>query len=274
MVNSVKRYGKWALITGGSAGIGLAFARQLARKGHNLFIVARNQLRLDEVAQEIQGQYKVEVRTIVADLTKPNIAQTLLQATEGVDLGLAILNAGMETSGHFTKTDLEVHRDLLAINVQTPMEMAHAFGARFIEQRRGGIIFVSSLFGYQGVPLVAAYSASKAYVLSLGEALSKELNKFGVDVTVLSPGLTDTAMPAAMPVDFSKLPIPKMSPKATARQGLRALGRKISAVPGFVNRLFVWENRLLPRWFPIVMFGFMINHAFRKEERSKYLIEE
>ena len=273
MADSVKRYGKWALITGASAGIGLEFARQLARKGHNLVLVARDQVRLDAAADDLQKTFRIVVRTIATDLAKPGIAHVLLEQTADIDLGLAILNAGMETSGHYTKTDIGKLRDLLALNVQTPMEMAHAFGARFIEQRRGGIVFVSSLFGYQGVPLVAAYSASKAYVLALGEALSKELNKFNVDVTVLSPGLTDTAMPAAMPIDFSKLPIPKMSPKATARHGLRALGRKVSAVPGVVNRLFVWENRILPRWFPVVMFGALINYAFRKEERAKYLIE-
>ena len=274
MAKTVKKYGRWAVVTGGASGIGLAFARQLARRGHDIVLVARNQQRLDQARQEITSEYNVSVETISIDLTSTDAVEQVLERTRALDVGLVVLNAGMETSGNYTKTDLSELQSLLALNARVPMEMAHGFGRRFVERRRGAIVFVSSLFGYQGVPLVAAYSASKAYVLALGEALSVELKRFGVDVTVLSPGLTDTAMPAAMPVDFSKLPIPKMSPEATARAGLEALGRKISVVPGLINNFYVWENRILPRSTPIKMFGFLVRMAFKKDRAAEFLIPQ
>ena len=272
MRNTVQMYGRWAVVTGGSAGIGLAFANQLAAAGHNLVLVARNQARLDRAEQSIRAKHRVEVKTLATDLTKDGALDQLYALTNDLDVGLAILNAGVETSGHYTKTSIDTHRGLVDLNVRVPMEMAHTFGERFVRRGRGGIVFVSSLFGYQGVPLVAGYSASKAYILSLGEALSVELKRFGVDVTVLSPGLTDTDMPAAMPINFARLPIPKMTPQKTARVGLRALGRKISVVPGLINNIFVWENRLLPRSTPIRMFGWMVRMAFKKDEAPNFLI--
>jgi len=272
MKNSVKKYGKWALVTGASAGIGLEFSKQLAAKGHNLVMIARNLHRLERAQRDIEAAHKVQVRVQALDLLSDGAAQRLNRATQDLDIGLAILNAGMELSGNYTRTSLEDHQDLLRLNIEVPMQMAHLFGQRFIRQKRGGIIFVSSLFGYQGVPLVAGYSASKAYVLALGEALSVELKRFGVDVLVLSPGLTDTAMPAQMPIDFGKMPILKMSPKRTARVGLNALGRKISVVPGFINKFYAWENRLLPRSTPVKLFGFLVRMGFKKERAPDYLI--
>ena len=272
MRNTVEKYGRWAVVTGGSAGIGLAFANQLAAAGHNLVLVSRNQTRLDRAEQSIRAKHRVEVKTLAADLTDEGALDRLYDFTRDLDVGMAILNAGVETSGHYTKTSIEIHRGLVDLNVRVPMEMAHTFGERFVRRGRGGIVFVSSLFGYQGVPLVAGYSASKAYILSLGEALSVELKRFGVDVTVLSPGLTDTDMPAAMPINFSRLPIPNMTPEKTARAGLRALGRKISVVPGLINNIYVWENRLLPRSTPIRMFGWMVRMAFKKEQVPNFLI--
>ena len=272
MRNTVKKYGRWAVVTGGSAGIGLAFANQLAAAGHDLVLVARTKARLDRAEQQIRAKHRVEVKTLAADLTEEGALDRLYELTHDLDVGIAILNAGVETSGHYTKTSIETHRGLVDLNVRVPMEMAHTFGERFVRRERGAIVFVSSLFGYQGVPLVAGYSASKAYVLALGEALSVELKRFGVDVTVLSPGLTDTEMPAAMPINFSRLPIPKMTPEKTARAGLRALGRKISIVPGLINKIYVWENRLLPRSTPIRIFGWMVRMAFKKDQAPNFLI--
>jgi len=117
------------------------------------------------------------------------------------------------------------------------------------------------LFGYQGVPMVANYSASKAYILSLGEALNVELKPLGIDVSVLSPGLTNTPMTQNMVVDFKKVPITSHQPEVVARVGLNALGKKATVVPGFINKFYAWENRLIPRSWPVKLFGFLIKRA-------------
>ncbi len=126
---------------------------------------------------------------------------------------------------------------------------------------RGGILFISSLFGYQGIPHVASYAATKAYILSLGEALHVELKPRGVDVTVLSPGLTDTDMP----INFSRMPIYAQHPGQVAKTGLNALGRKATVVSGLLNKFYAWENRFLPRSFPVSLFGFLIRRAYKED---------
>ena len=124
-------------------------------------------------------------------------------------------------------------------------------------------MFVSSLFAYQGVPYVAHYAATKAYLLSLGEALHVELKPHGVDVLVLSPGLTDTEMTANMPLDFSKLPLIPQQPQQVAAVGLQALGKKATVVSGLLNKVMAWENRLLPRATPVSLLGFLIKRALK-----------
>lgn len=274
MKKSQPKYGQWALVTGASAGIGLEFSKQLAAQEYNVFLVSRDELRLKKAKSEIEISYDIKVEILALDLLSDGAAEKLNEATINLDLGLAVLNAGMEASGNYTRIPLEQHRNLHHLNTAVPMEMAHLFGERFIERKRGGIIFLSSLFGYQGVPLVSAYSASKAYILTLGEALNVEFKRFGVDVLVLSPGLTDTDMPANMPINFSKMPIPMMSTKRAVRIGLKALGRKASVVPGFINKFYAWENRFLPRITPTKLFGLLIRMAFKKERMRDHLITE
>jgi len=111
--------------------------------------------------------------------------------------------------------------------------------------------------------------ATTACILSLGEALYAEMKPHGVDVTVLSPGLTDTAMPANMPINFSRMPIFSQHPDDVARTGLNALGRKATVVSGLLNKFYAWENRLLPRAFPVALFGFLIRHALKKDTTIK-----
>ena len=140
-----------------------------------------------------------------------------------------------------------------------------------VDEGKGAIIFMSSLFGYQGVPIVANYAASKAYILALGEALYVELGPVGIDVLVVSPGLTDTAMPAAMPINFSKMPITKHKPKKVAKAALSAVGRRATKVPGLLNWIYAFENRFLPRLWPTRLFGFLLKRAMFKEDRARLL---
>ncbi len=261
-----KQYGPWALITGANAGIGKALARQIAAKGVNIVAVARRQLLLDELADELKTDFGIEVRTIAKDLTEPGAVEDLENETRDLEIGLVVPNAGIEVSGSFFETDYLRDQQMLILNVVVPEQMARLFGSKLVARGHGGILLLSSLFGYQGVPLVAHYSATKAYILALGEALNVELSPQGVDVTVLSPGLTDTDMPAAMPIDFSKMPIIEMTPEKVARTGLRALGHQASIVPGLLNKIFVFENRFMPRSWPVKLFGFLLKRSWEKRE--------
>ncbi len=154
------------------------------------------------------------------------------------------------------------------------MKIARVFSQQMVSRGRGGIIFTSSLFGYQGIPYLAHYAATKAYILTLGEALNIELAPYGVDVTVLSPGLTKTELSENMRLDFSKMPVFNMSPRIVAQVGLSALGKKASVVPGFLNKFFAWHNRLIPRIFPVKLFGFLIRRSFEEKAVSILLLEK
>jgi short-subunit dehydrogenase len=264
----LSRYGRLALVTGASSGIGLEFARVLAAAGFDLLLVARGRERLEARAQELSRSHGIEATPITLDLTAEGAVDALHRQLAGRDVGLVVLNAGVEAVGPFAHTPLEQQAALQRLNVDVPTRMASLFGASMADRGRGAIVFVSSLFAYQGVPYVAHYAASKAYVLALGEALHVELKPAGVDVLVVSPGLTDTAMPARMPLDFAKVPMPRSSPQRVAAAALRALGRQATIVPGLINKVYAWQNRLLPRSWPVRLFGLLVWNAMDRSLRQ------
>lgn len=257
------KYGPWALITGATSGIGREFARQAAAKGLHIVAIARGTERLDALSSELNSRYGVSVRTIAADLREASAIDTVMAATEQLDIGLVILNAAAEKTGAFIDGSVAEHLRLAQLNAVAPMHLAHHYGRRLASRGRGGLMFVSSLFAYQGVPYVAHYAATKAYLLSLGEALHVELKPHGVDVLVLSPGLTATEMTANMPIDFSKLPLIPQQPHQVATAGLQALGKKATVVSGLLNKMMAWENRLMPRSTPVSLLGFLIKRAMK-----------
>lgn len=267
MNDFLTRYGPWALITGASAGIGQAFALELAARGLNIVAVARRQHLLDRLKIEIDTRHRVEVRTLALDLTAPRAVETIDHGTRDIDVGLVIPAAGMAVAGEFIASTPETDDTMARLNMHIPLQLTRLFADRIIaRQRSGGVLLVSSLFAYQGVPYFAHYTATKAYILLLGESLNVELKKHNIDVTVLSPGLTATDMPANLPLDFSKLPLPYQSAATVAKAGLRALGRKASVVSGLTNKFFAWQNRLTPRKLPIWLFGFLIKRAFKYQQ--------
>jgi short-subunit dehydrogenase len=264
-----EKYGPWAIVTGANAGIGKSIATNLASRGINIIAVARRQELLDALQVELSEDYGVEVRTLRVDLTDPESISKIELLTSDLEIGLVVPNAGVEMSGQFIDSSLQANEHMLRLNVLAPMQLARIFGASMAQRGKGGILFISSLFGYQGIPHVANYAATKAYILSLGEALYAEMKPHGVYVTVLSPGLTDTDMLANMPINFSRMPIFSQHPDDVARTGLNALGRKATVVSGLLNKFYAWENRLLPRAFPVALFGFLIRHAFKKDTPIK-----
>jgi short-subunit dehydrogenase len=266
-----ERYGRWALITGGATGIGFALAKQAASHGLDIILVARRTELLEQAQAIIQNEFKVKVKIIALDLADESSMDKLFEETRNLEVGLLIPNAGCTLGGLFINSSLENNRKLLRLNIEAPMALTHHYGQLMAAKGRGGILLISSRFGYQGVPYVANYSATKAYILSLGEALNEELGKFGVDVTVLSPGLTKTAMTDDAPIDWKKMPASSMSSDAVAEVGLRALGSQPTVVPGFTNKLSIWANRLMPRSFPVKVIGLLLRKAVNEEKRIELL---
>lgn len=268
MKNFKQKYGPWALVTGASTGIGRSISEQLAQQGLNLVAVARNQSKLEILKNDLEAKYDIQVKTISEDLSKPEASSEIAEQTVDIDIGLLVANAGIENNGPFIDNDADDESRLLALNIVSPMQLSHIFAKRFSDRGKGGILLISSLFGYQGVPYVANYSASKAYILSLGEALNVELKSLGIDVTVLSPGMTKTPMTDNMSVDFNKMPITQHAPEVVASVGLNALGKKATVVPGLINKIYAWENRFIPRSWPVKLFGFLVRRASTGDKKQ------
>lgn len=256
-----EKYGNWALVTGASSGIGKELARQLAHKGFSVVLVARREALLNELAKELTNSAQVETRVVALDLSTAGAVRALYDAVSTLDIGLVIPAAGIDEMGRFLEKEYSSIERMLTLSIQIPTEIAHVFGQKLAARRRSGIVLVSSVFGYQGIPNFAGYAASKAYALTLGEALNVELAQQGIDVLVLSPGLTDTPFSQSMEINFSKLPMFAQGPEMVAKTALRALGHKATVVSGLLNKIYAWENRLIPRAWPVKLFGFLINRA-------------
>ncbi len=241
--HSRERYGQWAVITGASSGIGEEFARQIAKARINVVLAARRRDSLEAVGLELKDQYGVFVRIVACDLAAREGVAELIAATTDLDVGLLINNAGTASAGAFIWHEAHALEQTIQLNVLASTELAHHFARRFAKRSRGGIVFAGSTFAYQGVPFFATYAASKAYTVALAEALHVETKSQGVDVMVLSPGPTRTAMKDMPGFDFDRMPLKWMDPPAVVRAGLKALGRRPAVVAGWVNRLMAAFGR-------------------------------
>jgi len=256
-----QKYGSWALVTGATSGIGRALAHELAAQHLNLVLVARDEVALGREHAALARAHGVEVRTVAADLAAPAGVDRVIAATRDLDVGIAVPCAGAMLVGELIAGAPDEHARLIQLNVTAPVLLARHYGREMALRGRGAILLVSSLFGYQGVPYVANYAATKAYILSFGEALAVELGRRNVDVTVLAPGLTDTRMAATIPLDTSKLPVRRQTPDRVARAAIRRLGRRRAFLPGLLNKLYAFQNRLVPRMVPVRIFGFLLRRA-------------
>ena len=200
-----ERYGPWALVTGASSGIGRAFAERLAGKGVNVVLLARRAQRLDELDARLRQQHGVEANICVTDLAVSDAARRILDTTDGLDIGLLVSNAGFGLKGEHAGNDPKAMADMLMVNCQAPMLLTHGFIPRLRRRGRGGIILTSSVEGLIGCPYSTVYSATKAFVNSLGEGLWAELAPDDIQVLTICPGATDTEAAALQGIDLRKL---------------------------------------------------------------------
>lgn len=239
-----ERYGEWGIVTGASSGIGEAFAYALAARGIKPLLVARREDELLRVALSVKQRYNIECAWLVLDVADGNFIERLLLACGDRDVGVVIGNAAYNPPGAFTDLTRADLMRTLDVNDRANLLMAHAFLPRFKKRNRGAFLLVSSVEAFTGMPYSAAYSASKAYVLSLGEALWGEFNGSGVDVLTVVPGPTDTPLLASR-----KLPIKGMPASDVAEISLDHLGKGPSVVPGtFFRWMFRLMRRLPRRW--------------------------
>jgi len=210
------KYGPWALVIGGSEGVGAEFARQLAADGFKLVLVARKPEPLAVLADELRGK-GAEVRTLSADLKRRDVLDNVRTVTDDVEIGLLVYNAGAnDTRGNFVDLPAEVTDGVIAINVHGHADFARHYGKAMCDRGRGGMILTGSTGGYLGSPTLAAYCAAKAFARVFAEALWAECAPFGVDVLHLNIGFTATPAMArlGMPVELAE------ACDVVARQGL------------------------------------------------------
>ena len=245
------RYGPWAVVTGASSGIGRAIAARLAEAGLDLVLVARSRETMDALAEKLSGQHGVETRVFAIDLGEETALETLANATGDLDVGLMVASAGFGTSGPFLESSLDREMDMLAVNCRALLGASLHFGRRFAERGRGGLVLLSSIVGFVGMPYAAHYAATKAYVQSLAEALNVELAPQGVDVLAAAPGPTHSGFAERAGMKMGAA----LSPEDVAQPILDALGRRATTLPGFLSKLLVYSQVTLPRWARVRIMG-------------------
>jgi short-subunit dehydrogenase len=261
------KYGPWVVVTGASAGIGMEFARQLAAENLNIVLVARRDNRLVELSKAIEKEYGVQVRVIRADLTTRDGIAKIKEQTDDLDVGLLVNNAGREDSGRFVDTDVEDALATLHLNTRAPMLLSHHFAQRMIKRDTSGIIFLSSIVAFQGVPYIANYAATKAYDLIFAESLAAELKPDGVDVLAVAPGFAATDL--SPDFDFTGLPMKPMSPETIVKNAVASLGNQRLAVPGLVNKFLYYSGKyLMPRAANSASFGKVFSAVLRHKIRA------
>jgi short-subunit dehydrogenase len=246
-----EKYGPWAVVTGASSGIGRAIAIRLAETGVNLVLASRGRESLEQLTDELTSKHQVECRVVAVDLGQIAGVELLQEATQMLEVGLLVTAAGFGTSGSFLDGALDDELDMLAVNCQSVAALVWHFGRRFRTRGRGGVIMLSSIVGFQGAPNAAHYSATKAYIQALAEALHVELAGQGVDVLAAAPGPVASGFAARAKMTMGKA----LTPESVAGPILDALGRSGTVLPGLLSKVLVYSMTGLPRWVKVRIMG-------------------
>jgi uncharacterized protein len=261
--------GQRALVTGASSGIGAAFARELASRGADLVLVARSREKLAALADELSAQFGVAADLAVADLAMPDAAGELAAelATRDLQIDILVNNAGFGHHARLHQADPAMLSDQIRVNVAAVVDLTRLYLPGMLERDRGAIVNVASTAGFQPVPFMAVYGATKAFVISFTEALWAETRGTGVRVTALCPGATDTGF---FDVAGDDAQIGRRMPaERVVRSALRALDRRApSVIPGAGNWLLANSSRFGPRGLIARIGGRMMRPA-KSNARAK-----
>lgn len=242
--------GKWALITGTSAGIGVALAEELAAGGTNLVLTARRKDRLEALAQRLACSHKIETQVVPADLTDPAAPEKIFSFTRDkeIEIDLLINNAGFGKYGEFHSVAKERLVEMVQVNCSAVVHLTHLFVQGMVARRRGDILILASTASFQAVPYISTYAATKAFDLLFAEGLAEELKPYGIRVCALCPGSTESEFHVVAGQD-TFIHRAETAQKV-ARTGLRALAAgKSYVISGLGNYFGAHGERLVPRRF-------------------------
>lgn len=248
-VFSARWGGKWALVTGASAGIGLALAQELAAAGVNVVITARRAARLESLASALRSSRGVQVEVLPADLADPAAPAEIRAFTEAksIPVELLINNAGFGSYGYFHNADLERQLEMVQVNCTAVVHLTRLYVGEMVDRGHGDILIVASVAGFQAVPYISTYAATKAFDLRFAEGIAEEVRRRGVHVCALCPGSTTTEFREVAGQPERTFRGAETAEKV-ARTGLRALAAgKTSVISGFTNTMSVEGQRLVPR---------------------------
>jgi len=256
------------LITGASSGIGEVFARKLAARGRNVLLVARSEDKLITLCNELGRSNSIRAQYVALDLSKPESPARLFEEAEKrrMTVDMLINNAGFGSMGDFATLDLERELNMIDLNIKSLLELTYRFLAPMRERRQGAIINVASTAGFQAVPFMTTYAATKAFVLSFSEALWEENRPHGIKVMALCPGVTETNFFEAA---RGHKPPARMaqSPEDVVETALRGIAHgKSHIISGWTNRAMVEAERLAPRSLVTRMAGRMMRSEQEKEK--------
>ena len=256
------------LITGASSGIGEAFARRLSARGENVLLVARSEDKLASLCNELGRANNINAQYVALDLTEEDAAGKLFEETNrrGLEVETLINNAGFGSMGDFTTQDIKRELDMIDLNVKSLVALTYLYLKPMRERKRGTILNVASTAAFQGVPYMATYAATKAFVLSFSEALWDENHALGVHVMALCPGVTETNFFAAANSDKPPMRIAQTADQVvdTALSGLKR--GKSHIISGWANYMMAESERLVPRWLVARIAGKAMRPKYGKNQ--------
>lgn len=236
---------KWAVITGASSGIGKALAFEFARNNFNVFLAARNEEKLNEVAAECQATFNVKTKVFVADLVDSASTDGLATAISAGKIDVLVNNAGFGVKGNFAKTNLIEELEMLDVQLSAMLKLTKAVLPQMIANERGNILNVASVYSFSPVPNQSVYSACKAFMLSFSSALKDEITDSGISVSVLCPGTTQTEFRIRAGIADKRNS--GMTAEKVAQIAFAEMMRgKFIIVPGFQNKIFAVLSKHLP----------------------------
>jgi uncharacterized protein len=241
--------GRWALVTGASAGIGVALATQLAEEGTHLVLTARRQDRLDTLARTLGQTHGIRTEVFAADLTRTEAPQQIYEFTQQkrIEIDLLINNAGFGQYGEMTTVETQRLLDMVQVNCLAVVHLTRLYLADMVARRRGDVLILASTASFQAVPYISTYAATKAFDLLFAEGLAEEMKPHGIRVCALCPGSTESEFHALAAQEKFSSKNPETAEKV-ARTGLQALAASKSyVISGFGNYMGAQSQRLVPR---------------------------
>lgn len=251
----MKTLGKDALITGATSGIGKEYAYELGKRGYNLILIGRREDKLKKVAKDIEEEFNVECRVVILDLTKEEEFDNFTRSIENnYNIEFLVNNAGYGAEDSFTKDEYSKQYDMAKVHMIVTMKLCHVVGNIMKKNKKGYIINVSSMAGFNVFPTSAMYCSTKAFLISFTQCLAMELLEYNIKVQCLCPGFTRTDFHSKLNMEESKLKnkglVRWMSTKEVVRISLKNLKKnlKVLVIPGGCNKILYFVSKFTPKF--------------------------